>query len=121
MTDPYDLETRPTRVLNDKAVPASHSDRYALLLQWLSDGREFDPMPWRVDANCRKVKTELFFPNRGDMWTQRQALDVCKGCQVRQQCFDYGFEHYERGVWGGTTERQRRQLRAGWLTMEEIA
>jgi WhiB family redox-sensing transcriptional regulator len=36
---------------------------------------------------------------------------VCAGCPVRERCLDYAIEHVEIGVWGGTSERERRGMR----------
>jgi len=36
---------------------------------------------------------------------------VCTGCPVRAQCLEHALAHDERyGVWGGTSERERRRL-----------
>ena len=40
------------------------------------------------------------------------ALAVCRSCPVREPCLAYALEHHEVGVWGGTTGRERRRLRA---------
>jgi hypothetical protein len=41
---------------------------------------------------------------------------VCQGCPVRDACPQYAFETRQTdGIWGGTTERQRRRLRRAWL------
>ncbi|MDA8313969.1 MAG: WhiB family transcriptional regulator [Actinomycetota bacterium] len=65
---------------------------------------------WIEQANCRGVDPELFFPARGE--PTRDAKALCKGCVVREECLDYALAHGERwGIWGGTTERDRRRLR----------
>ncbi len=65
---------------------------------------------WIEQANCRGVDPELFFPARGK--PTRDAKALCKGCVVREECLDYALAHGERwGIWGGTTERDRRRLR----------
>jgi Transcription factor WhiB len=36
---------------------------------------------------------------------------VCAGCEVRAECLQYALDHSERfGVWGGLSERERREL-----------
>lgn len=65
---------------------------------------------WKDRANCIGVDTDLFFPGRGE--SNQRALAVCKGCEVRQACLDYAMARGEKfGIWGGTSERQRRRLR----------
>jgi WhiB family redox-sensing transcriptional regulator len=69
---------------------------------------------WMTSAACRNMDTSLFFPERGQMKKFREAVAVCNGCQVKQQCFDYAMELSEQheiiGVWAGTSAHQRRQL-----------
>lgn len=72
----------------------------------------FDPAEteWQALANCLGVDPELFFPERGA--STREAKAVCKGCVVREACLAYALRRGERhGVWGGTSERERRRLR----------
>ncbi len=70
--------------------------------------------PWAAYAACREADPDLFFPAEdGDA---SQALRICAGCPVIEDCLDYGFMTKARyGVWGGTTERERRRVlrRAG--------
>ena len=108
-------------ISNDATIPLSQPDRMAMLIAWLSDGRPFDPMPWKAEANCKNISPHLFFPEKGDTSTQHQAIAVCRHCTVRWDCLEYGLRHSERGVWGGTTERQRIHIRRGWLHLEDIA
>ena len=36
---------------------------------------------------------------------------MCVGCEVRAECLQYALDHGERfGVWGGLSERERREL-----------
>ena len=63
---------------------------------------------WKQKARCRGLDPELFFPQKGE--NSREAQKVCAGCPVRRECAEYGI--YERwGVWGGNTEKMRRQAR----------
>jgi WhiB family redox-sensing transcriptional regulator len=65
---------------------------------------------WMQDANCRGVDPALFYPERGEM--TRHAKAVCAQCPVRVECLDHALATAERfGVWGGTSERERRRLR----------
>lgn len=65
---------------------------------------------WRASAACAQTDPELFFPSTGEV--PRDALRVCGGCEVRQPCLDYALTRGTDlvGVWGGTTNRQRRNL-----------
>lgn len=76
----------------------------------MSARREVDTS-WRDEAACRGLDATMFFPGRGESAAPAQA--VCAGCSARAECVEYALRTSQRfGVWGGTTERQRRQLRA---------
>lgn len=65
---------------------------------------------WHPDALCREVDPDLFFPDRGE--SPAPALRVCAACEVRVECAAEALAVGEEfGVWGGTTERQRRRYR----------
>ncbi|MCL4449452.1 MAG: WhiB family transcriptional regulator [Actinobacteria bacterium] len=56
------------------------------------------------------VEPDLFFPERGA--STREAKAVCRGCIVRGECLEYALKNGERfGIWGGTSERERRRIR----------
>jgi WhiB family redox-sensing transcriptional regulator len=65
---------------------------------------------WRLRANCLGVDPELFFPQRGS--STREPKAVCAGCVVREDCLEFAVANGEKwGIWGGMSERQRRQVR----------
>jgi len=70
---------------------------------------------WRKDALCRDTDPELFFPvgNTGQALLQiSEAKNVCCECQVQAQCLDFAIEtNQDCGIWGGTSEDERRQIR----------
>jgi WhiB family redox-sensing transcriptional regulator len=68
-----------------------------------------DERPWAVFAACKEEMSLTFFPqNRQE---ERTALTICSTCPVVDECLDHAIETNERfGVWGGTTERERRKL-----------
>lgn len=76
------------------------------------------PLPaWRARAACRGVDTNLFFPHspsrgRGATRIIQQAKSICARCPVRDECLKTALENNERGIWGGTTYRERKKLRA---------
>ncbi|NQW68122.1 MAG: WhiB family transcriptional regulator [Acidimicrobiaceae bacterium] len=74
------------------------------------EASEGDDRAWQDQANCLGVDPDLFFPERGA--STREAKEVCRGCEVRQQCLDYALANGEKfGIWGGLSERERRRLR----------
>jgi WhiB family redox-sensing transcriptional regulator len=74
---------------------------------------------WRDDAACRVMPPELFFP-AGTSGAALENIDaakaVCNACPVQNACLRFAFEtKQEDGIWGGTTEVERRRLRRAWL------
>jgi WhiB family redox-sensing transcriptional regulator len=70
---------------------------------------------WRHRAACQDEDPELFFPvsevGPGARQTQK-AKAVCAGCPVRSQCLEYAQDNgLDYGIFGGTTETERRMLR----------
>ena len=62
---------------------------------------------WTLKARCRGMQ-DLLFPEGAD---QKRARAVCMGCSVRSQCLAEALDNrFEWGVWGGMTERERREL-----------
>lgn len=69
-----------------------------------------DPQ-WMRYAECHGL-TDLFFPERGDTFTIRQAKAVCARCPVRAACLEHALTNGEKwGIWGGLTAKERRLLR----------
>jgi len=64
---------------------------------------------WRASAVCAQTDPELFFPEKATQ--SRDARAVCARCPVCSKCLEDALTHNrEYGVWGGTTERERRKL-----------
>ncbi|MDQ0579043.1 WhiB family transcriptional regulator [Streptomyces rishiriensis] len=70
---------------------------------------------WREHAECRHEDPDLFFPigTSGPALLQtEQAKTVCRRCPVREQCLEWAMETDQTlGVWGGTSENERRALK----------
>ena len=68
------------------------------------------PPEWMAGGLCAEVDPALFYPEGGE--SNRDAKRICGGCEVRPECLAYALAHRVRfGVWGGTTERERRRMR----------
>jgi len=64
---------------------------------------------WQVDASCRGVDAELFFPMTDE--EAEASKSICETCPVRLACLAFALERNERfGVWGGLTEKERARL-----------
>lgn len=65
--------------------------------------------PWAVFAACRDMDPDVFFPANSDEAAEAQR--VCFGCAVRYDCLEFALETRVRfGIWGGTTDKQRRSM-----------
>lgn len=74
------------------------------------DTRQFDPAWWMEMAACRGADPDLFHPQRGEDVEPAKAF--CRECPVRADCLRHALVNCERyGVWGGTSERDRRRMR----------
>jgi WhiB family redox-sensing transcriptional regulator len=70
---------------------------------------------WHDNAACQGVDPDLFFPvgTTGPALSQlNHAKEVCANCPVQRLCLEWamttGIDH---GVWGGTSEEERRAHR----------
>lgn len=71
-------------------------------------------MSWQIDAACRGMDTDLFFPDRNDHDAATQAKAVCAVCPVSDECLTEALQvpGYDMcGIFGGTTDRERRAIR----------
>ena len=75
---------------------------------------EFFAPDWASDAVCKDLDEEeidaYFFPQRGGSSKAGRAL--CARCPVASECLELALSNGEQfGIWGGTSERERRVLR----------
>lgn len=62
-------------------------------------------------GDCSQTDPEVFFPEKGG--STAPAKRICGGCSVRAECLEFALARDERfGVWGGTSERERRRITA---------
>lgn len=74
---------------------------------------------WKARAACAGYANTYFFPStESSPEIAGRAKAICAECPVRADCLEYAFETNQvAGIWGGTTEEERRSLRRKWLTM----
>jgi WhiB family redox-sensing transcriptional regulator len=63
---------------------------------------------------CNDYDPEIFYPAKGTAAQILAAKAVCSGCPVRASCLEYALgqlAEHDWGVWGGTSQEERRQLR----------
>jgi WhiB family redox-sensing transcriptional regulator len=89
-------------------------------------GRVKEPdVDWRDSARCLDEDPDLFFPigSSGPALAQAdRAKGVCRQCSVLHDCLDWALSNYQdSGVWGGTTEEERRVMRRLGVTSASAA
>ena len=66
-------------------------------------------MPAFEGQACGPDQTYLFFsPVAAE---EEQARAICRSCPARSVCRDWAVKTGQDGVWGATTESERRNLR----------
>jgi WhiB family redox-sensing transcriptional regulator len=74
---------------------------------------------WRDGAACRDTDPDLFFPvgTTGPAVDQISAAkQVCDTCPAKEPCLEFALmTNQDSGVWGGTSEDERRKLRRIWI------
>lgn len=70
------------------------------------------PGPWARSGRCRSVPPNVMFPTRGAEGLE-DARRVCALCPVNDDCLEYALTAPDllQGVWAGTTQVERRELR----------
>jgi WhiB family transcriptional regulator, redox-sensing transcriptional regulator len=80
---------------------------------------------WRDNAACRDTDPDLFFPvgTTGPAIEQiANAKAVCQACDVQSACLEYALiTNQDSGIWGGTSEEERRALRRQWVARNRKA
>jgi WhiB family redox-sensing transcriptional regulator len=107
-----------------KAWPARpEGDWTTVALTWIRT-HDWDIDEWRDRAACRDTNPEMFFP----IGTTGMAVDqidaakrICSQCPVAHECLEFALAtNQEAGVWGGTTEDERRKHRKTWLAEQRF-
>jgi WhiB family transcriptional regulator, redox-sensing transcriptional regulator len=77
----------------------------------------YDPYAWQDRAECKGVGPGQFFaalqgkPVQQSRIEKETIRDYCNNCTVREHCLNFAMRYgMDYGIWGGLTERQRRDL-----------
>lgn len=79
-------------------------------------------MTWTDQRACHDTNTDVFFPTRGQPVTP--ALNICNRCPVTQPCLELALAadgDCDKGIFGGTTAKRRRQIRHDLYTKRQAA
>jgi len=64
---------------------------------------------WMAEGRCNTVAPSVFFPSDGV--GVEAARKICQECPVKGPCLEYALANrIDHGVWGGTSERERRRI-----------
>lgn len=64
---------------------------------------------WMAEGKCKDLPPSIFFPSDGV--GVEVARKICEDCHVRATCLEYALHNrIDHGVWGGTSERERRRI-----------
>ena len=94
-----------------------------MALSWVRT-HEWDDRAWRGRSACRDSDPDIFFPigSTGVALHQIEtARRICAACSACAECLEFALAtNQEAGVWGGTTEEERRKLRKTWLATQDL-
>jgi len=65
-------------------------------------------------APCTAIDPEDFFPDLeepGALTRANEAKKACADCPYLKACFEWAMENNEVGIWGGSSENDRRKER----------
>lgn len=77
---------------------------------------ELEDISWKDRGACLGADLNLFLPPLGERKDERrvreqEAKEICGRCAVMEQCLNWALQHNEHGVWGGTSDEDRKKLR----------
>ena len=76
----------------------------------MTDDLRFQQIPWVTRRACAGMPTRIFYPE--DSGGTAYAKSICALCPVSPECLQYALDNDEHfGVWGGKSERWRRNHR----------
>lgn len=66
------------------------------------------PLPPATELPCAGKANKFLKPNAG-----QKEREMCWECPAYEWCLNWGIENDEWGTWGGLSQRERRQVKAG--------
>ena len=63
------------------------------------------------EASSDQSIAEMFFPDPGGFRDAADARAICRRCEVQVDCLRFAMEQAVEGIWGGTTAKQRQEMR----------
>ena len=77
---------------------------------------------WRQQGICSQTDPDIWFPGAGQTTQARLAIELCLQCPVRIECLEAALtsEDEERGICGGTTMKERKEMRETLARRQEV-
>lgn len=100
------IEARQRRIDSPIANPSRVVTTFEL-----PDGYDIS---WHDDAACKGIDPNLLMPKRGEQAaTEMAKRKACGNCAVWAECLEFALFIMPdaSGIWGGTSENERRQMR----------
>lgn len=63
-----------------------------------------------LDRGCHGYNPDVFYPIPGDGNGVKLAKSICFYCPYRTPCLEYALKYREEGVWGATTDHERKNI-----------
>lgn len=70
-----------------------------------------EDISWMKNALCPNYDPDLWHPPYDAPSSTAYPKSICRRCPVMGECLDWALNHGENGVWGGTSEADRRALK----------
>lgn len=89
---------------------------------WLFEYTAEELDEWWERAACRDhpLASDWFEDGAKGKEARERAVSTCRMCPVARECLDYAMRHPElEGIWGGSTQTERRKARAGVSPTQE--
>lgn len=64
------------------------------------------------EAHADQSIAELFFPDPGGARDAAEAKAICRRCEVQLECLEFALFTAVDGIWGGTTQKERQEIRS---------
>ncbi len=74
-----------------------------------------DRQTWRGSAACQGLALEFDNPGKDFFFIlpgrkSKRAKLFCHECPVKRECLEFALIYEEQGIWGGTTEEERKEF-----------
>jgi WhiB family transcriptional regulator, redox-sensing transcriptional regulator len=114
---PMPVPSVPLRTLVTDITEFTQDDHYRIVrMRAAADGSARHlaaALTWMSQGACQGEDPELFFPIaiQGPALPQISAATaVCRRCAVATMCLAYALQTRQAGIWGGTTQEERRAM-----------